>query len=329
LYSSNWIEKLKKVVVFFVSVFAAVVLVAILLLSVVGNLHSVPWQLAWYSNPRGHLLVFSAVIALFFLLRRNWPLFCVAVSCVALNLLVLAPFYFPRTVEIQPSTTISIALLNTNQGRADISALQDGDHDFIFLQEVTSDLSESLPMLLPAYEIVRTHPLSNTHGSTILVRKDSSAEIVSSELIHLPEGNSRPLLTTEVKVGRNLIQLLNLHIIRPHHAWADNYQRIELAAAAEWSHSIQEQTDHEVIIVGDLNTTPWSPRFRQLLWDGKLHDSLLGFGLQNSWPGTLPLILGIPIDHALHSKNIATIDRSTSAIAGTDHALLSVTLGME
>jgi hypothetical protein len=175
-----------------VSAIAAIGLIAILTLSIAGNLHDMPWQLAWYSNPRPHLLFVSTIIALFFLFRRNWPLFVLAVFCVALNVLVVAPFYLSRSAEFRPKTTFSVALLNTNQGQADLSRLREFGYDFIFLQEVTPELSDSLPTLLPAYEIVQTHPLSNTHGSSILVSKDSSVEIISTDLIHLPESNNRP-----------------------------------------------------------------------------------------------------------------------------------------
>ena len=43
-----------------------------------------------------------------------------------------------------------------------------------------------------------------------------------------------------------------------------------------------------------------------------------GFGVQPSWP-TKPLILRIPIDHILVSKNIVTARRWIGPETGSDH----------
>ena len=57
------------------------------------------------------------------------------------------------------------------------------------------------------------------------------------------------------------------------------------------------------LLLGDLNITPWSPYFRDLLKLGNLRNSQDGFGIQPSWFGLLP------IDHLLHSEEIAILDR--------------------
>lgn len=52
-------------------------------------------------------------------------------------------------------------------------------------------------------------------------------------------------------------------------------------------------------VLGDLNATPWSPRFRDLVAAAGLRQARRGFGLQASWgPRPLPWAL-LPIDHVL------------------------------
>jgi endonuclease/exonuclease/phosphatase (EEP) superfamily protein YafD len=73
-----------------------------------------------------------------------------------------------------------------------------------------------------------------------------------------------------------------------------------------------------LIVVGDLNCTPWSPYFRDLLRQSGLADSRRGFGVQPSWPAWLPLP-GIPIDHCLVSSEVEVIDRRVGPDIGSDH----------
>ncbi|MEM7233873.1 MAG: endonuclease/exonuclease/phosphatase family protein, partial [Planctomycetota bacterium] len=79
----------------------------------------------------------------------------------------------------------------------------------------------------------------------------------------------------------------------------------------------------QCLLLGDLNTTPFSPYFSKLLDETGLQNSARGFGLQASWPSLLS-VLGIPLDHVLHSEDIVVVDRSTRAGAGSDHRAVIV-----
>ncbi len=94
-----------------------------------------------------------------------------------------------------------------------------------------------------------------------------------------------------------------------------------LDAAARWS----REHGPRRIVFGDLNTTPWSPSFRDLLRSGDLGDSLEGFGVQVTWPESNPLVR-IPIDHALLGPALAATDRGTGPAFGSQHRSLHVTV---
>ena len=86
----------------------------------------------------------------------------------------------------------------------------------------------------------------------------------------------------------------------------------QLATLAEFA----RQSTHPLLLVGDLNISPWSPHFARLLADSGLRDS--GYGISPSWPvGWLPL--QIPIDHALFSAGIHIKYRKTGTDLGSDH----------
>jgi endonuclease/exonuclease/phosphatase (EEP) superfamily protein YafD len=79
-----------------------------------------------------------------------------------------------------------------------------------------------------------------------------------------------------------------------------------------------------VAIVGDLNATPWSRPFRELVATG-LSDTRAGRGLQGSWPTFVPSALGIPIDHVLVHGVVAR-ERRIEAEIGSDHRPVYVEL---
>lgn len=96
------------------------------------------------------------------------------------------------------------------------------------------------------------------------------------------------------------LSLLAVHTfsptLDPSRTWDRNTQ---LAAIGDWVRS----KSGRAIVLGDLNITPWSYPFQRLLQNADLVDSRVGRGLYASWPSALGP-LGIPIDHALVSKDL-------------------------
>jgi endonuclease/exonuclease/phosphatase (EEP) superfamily protein YafD len=89
-----------------------------------------------------------------------------------------------------------------------------------------------------------------------------------------------------------------------------NEQYVKAAALAAAS-------DIPVVILGDLNGTPFSPWFGRLLRDGGLKDTGKGFGLPATWRGNG---IGLPIDHILVSRSWRVLDRQVHPDRmGSDH----------
>ena len=82
------------------------------------------------------------------------------------------------------------------------------------------------------------------------------------------------------------------------------------------------------MVLGDLNTTPWSARYRALLDDAGLEDTRVGYGLQTSWPSFLPAVLRIPIDHVLVTPDLAAAEREVGPEVGSDHLPVWVELAV-
>jgi endonuclease/exonuclease/phosphatase (EEP) superfamily protein YafD len=85
----------------------------------------------------------------------------------------------------------------------------------------------------------------------------------------------------------------------------------------ELSYMAGEQK-HPVLLIGDLNVSPFSYWFRRVVCESGLKDSTKGFGFQPSWPSHNRL-LRIPVDHVLHSPEIIIHNRVVLGDVGSDH----------
>ena len=82
-----------------------------------------------------------------------------------------------------------------------------------------------------------------------------------------------------------------------------------------------------MVVAGDLNASTWSRGFSLLTAPADLVNSQRGFGIQASWPARYKL-LGIPIDHVVHSRDLTIVDRRLGEPLGSDHYPLFVTVAL-
>ncbi len=86
-------------------------------------------------------------------------------------------------------------------------------------------------------------------------------------------------------------------------------------------------TPHK-LIVGDLNTTPYSHYFREMISTSGMkpyveYDNIaqkaLSIFTSGTWPDIFPAVLRIPIDHLLVTDNIGIRHKSSHDTCGSDH----------
>jgi endonuclease/exonuclease/phosphatase (EEP) superfamily protein YafD len=195
--------------------------------------------------------------------------------------------------------------------------------DVISILEVTP---QSLPRLqagLGDYQVAIANPLTNSHGSVWFVSRHPAHPLTvqSTQVIHLPANNIRPLLQLNLAYAGKAIALLCFHVIRPRNAGTVDYQRVELQALADWSWQ-----HPDAIVIGDFNSTPWYGAFRQLLRTSQLVSSQPGFGLQPTWHSRMPLLLRMPIDHCLYGHSFVSVRREIGRSVDSDHLPLLVSV---
>ena len=87
-----------------------------------------------------------------------------------------------------------------------------------------------------------------------------------------------------------------------------------------------DNTNQNLILMGDLNMTTTSKRFTDFLKDTNLYTYSSYKNHTPTWPTFLPSYLGIQIDHILFSKNFKVIDKKITKHFESDHRPLVVDL---
>ena len=72
------------------------------------------------------------------------------------------------------------------------------------------------------------------------------------------------------------------------------------------------------MVCGDLNTTPWSPFFRDFMNQTGLRPASLGQGIPPTWTGRTAL-LGLAIDYVTVPPEVQVVSRRIGPNLGSDH----------
>ncbi len=241
-------------------------------------------------------------------------------AAAAINAAVIAPFYVangPAAADGAP--TVDIVAFNVQASNRQRPAIMDWvrntDADLVFLIESSFEWEDAAERAALPYTIQERVQGTSVFGVTLLVRDGVAA--TSRPL----QFGDRPAVEAVVDLGGSPVSVLAIHPRSPtSRERADRRDRY-LRDVSVWARAQQ----NPVLIVGDFNATPWSSSFRRLTAGAGLRNSQVGHGLQPSFPaGWGPLM--IPIDHALHSPDLAIATRGTGPALGSDHRPLLVSV---
>jgi endonuclease/exonuclease/phosphatase (EEP) superfamily protein YafD len=292
----------------------------------------------WAADLFSHFAVYYAVagVGLFVVSvwLRRWVWSVLALTVLVINGLLIWPVIVPTaTAPAGGSAVLRLALVNVlhkNRDRGRVTEfLRDCGADFVFVQEFDPWWDRVLREADVPYRIAASRPREGSFGIALLVNEalDDDPEIALQgtrvfDFADGVNGAERPAIEATLLLGGRRVGLLSVHPPPPVSAKLTALRDRVLRRAKQWA---DEQTDPHVII-GDLNTTPWSYAFSILTGDGKLVSTLDGRGNQGTWPTSLPMPWLLPIDHCLHSDDLVSLDRRIGAMTGSDHLPLIVSL---
>ena len=123
-----------------------------------------------------------------------------------------------------------------------------------------------------------------------------------------------PTVVVEVDLSGRRLFLVGTHPVPPGGATLSAYRNDQLQKLGEYLRGVEGP----VLLLGDLNVTPWSIHFRRFAQGAGLRDASQGRGPQPTWPA-LPWPLSIPLDHALHRPEVCIVEKRIGNGVRSDH----------
>ena len=251
--------------------------------------------------------------------RWRWGAFglVAGLACAA----TLAPF-FGRSSELKVHQLrlVAINVLSSNtQHQSVLDYLHATAPDIIILQEVNDRWAREIEAGLgDAWAYRQVTPRNDNFGIAMY----SKIPWQSCDIVELVSPVSTPSLSAVFPIAdvgspdAGSLRVIAVHPLPPMNGRMWEARNAFFASLAK---EVSRGDSSRTIVAGDLNCSPWSPFFRQLLNDSELSNSSLGHGLNPSWYPLSTRLIAIPIDHMLVGSGITVLGRSVGPFVGSDH----------
>ncbi len=245
------------------------------------------------------------------------------ISGSALMPLWIAPSNNHAQADAEPAETFRILhanVLSSNEQPAPLLDLIAREQpDLLALHEINARWIEALTVLADDYPHREGAQREDDFGILVLSRtplRDAAIQRFGSSQV--------PNVTFQVQVHDVTLQFVAAHTLPPMSVAAQSARDEHLTRMIAFAKTRADP----LIIVGDLNTTMWSPSHRRLCDELGLTNTRRGFGILPSWPANLPSVMRIPIDHCLVSDGITVLDCRLGPDIGSDHLPLIIDLAV-
>jgi endonuclease/exonuclease/phosphatase (EEP) superfamily protein YafD len=262
------------------------------------------WGFEQVSHFRVQWFVLLAAAVLVLLVAQRYKQAALTAALAAVNLSVIVPLY----LRAPPSLSVT-----NDSGRLRIVSInvraENEQHEKIltFVRETTPDFLTLFEVNESWNQVTRLLRQQFTYSQIVLRRGHFGLALFSRYPLNRSElkefaSSSVYAIIAHLTVNEQPLTIIGAHLLAPfnHAYW--NIRNTHLAALAR----MVQLESGPVLLIGDLNVTPWSPYFRELLRDSALNDGRQGFGVQPTWPVQF-LPFRIPIDHCLISPSITIL----------------------
>lgn len=293
------------------------------ILTICGFFGRFYWLLDETVHFRAQYAVLLLAVAVAYVVARKFKPALVFVCFAIVNAAVVLPYCLAGRGVVGPvDSKIRVVLINVHTENRQYNLVENfirqSNPDMLVLEEVNDLWIQHLAGLRDSLPYSRVEPQSDNFGIALF----SKLPLTNVE-IHTFGPAGVPSVSAEVEIGGRRVVLVGTHPLPPGNADTTRQRDEQLADVAQFALGRQ----NSMIVVGDLNTTPWSDSFRKFLKKSGLTDSVRGFGYQPTWPAGLPPML-IPLDHCLVSPDLQIISRRRGVDVGSDHYPLVVEIGI-
>jgi len=294
-----------------------------------GTLASFLGALWWGFELLAHLRPQWAAVSLLLLAIalpfRAFGAAALCLACLLAHLVPLAPYLLSRHAPSATAPTLRVLTANLHARNADLAAfaalIAREQPDVVVLTEVPANIADAAARLTPRYP----HTVIERVGAFDVIML--SRWPIKQRRLDRSAGLDFPVLSAVVcspVASAGCATVIGLHGARPfgrnvHVRNAQLALAVRVAAA---------RGDEPVILVGDLNLTPWGPTFAALLDAGNLRDASIVRGLTATWPSPYASF-GLLIDHVLVNPKVAVLGSRIGPDIGSDHLPVIADLALQ
>ena len=273
------------------------------------------WRFDLLANFRLQYLLCLILSLIALLAGKKWPWAGVAGVFVVANFVDILPAFVGRGGQVasssKPLTILLANVLTSNKEYERVRQLvRSNDPDIFAVLEASETWINELSSLREKYPHAVSRPRNDNFGIALFSR----IPFEESEIVEIGEAGL-PTAIARIHFGDTPLTVIATHPLPPTRRSTARHRNRQLGELADYVRSVKGP----VIVIGDLNTTPYSPHFKKLLRESGLRDSRRGRGIQPTWQAQLPWFLRIPLDHVLHSSEITVLRRRLGPNIGSDH----------
>jgi endonuclease/exonuclease/phosphatase (EEP) superfamily protein YafD len=259
-----------------------------------------------------YYVIISFILLLIFIYskKRIWTLILVILT--TLHLYEVVPYFIrldEKNINYENKLKIYLSNVLTKNTKYNLTLnlITKEAPDIIVLQEVDPKWAGFLKSNLNSYPYYEIIPRIDNFGICIF----SKYELKNIKRKYL-KTNSVPSIIADISFENKSITMIAAHPLPPANLKLmemNKNQIIELCGLVKKSKA-------NTILLGDLNVTNWSYKFKKLINAG-LHDTRKGIGILATWP--VNFFIKIPIDHCLIKGDIKLLDLKMGPDIGSDH----------
>ena len=281
------------------------------------------WAFDLFSHFQIQYLLGTSTVIVLLLLARRLRAALIFVLFAAINLYFIIPYYvFGTAASAGSSTGIKALTLNVNSANEHYELvkqlIRSANPDVVLLTEVTPTWTRAMEDLHGDYTYQRPEPREDNFGLALY----SKLPLNNCTVVFLGAAGL-PSLSAEIDIDGRRVTLLGTHPLPPISDRSSRLRNDQLLAVAGHLRA----TPGPKILLGDLNTSPWSYWFRRLIEESGMKDRSLGKGIRPTWP-TDSILFRIPIDYCLVSEEMVVKDRQIGPDIGSDHFPVIVDLAL-
>ena len=288
-------------------------------LSLAGFFGDAAWGLEILSHFRVQYTLAFLFLAAVFAVGRKWKATLATLALAFANALPVLLFLLPPAAPPPlPGPSFRAMLMNVNSHSGDPArvraAIERFQPDLLAIEEISARWLDALAPVLATYPYRTVDPRFDNFGIGLFSRFPIGSAVVEPfGLVDVPS------IFAEISLEGRTLAVVATHPMPP----GDALLAAERNRQLDWLARRVAALPHPVLLLGDLNVSPWSPAYRRFIETSGLRDSARGRSIQPTWPAPLPL-LWIPLDHALHSPDVAVVSRQIGPDVGSDHYPLVV-----